>query len=152
MLLRAFYLWKCPFDIQLFKLCGLHENAGLASWRREFCVLNWWSVECVQHKQQQQKFLVMSHCYVSSSGCDSTAYWSPQNHPCIYPVLDCLWITANKWWLLWHNCPFPRCIKVHLNSFGVTTTYAFVLKVLSFENIRCLRAWARKVRERGLIS
>lgn len=106
MLLRAFYLWKCPFDIQLLELCGVHENAGLAAWERESFVLSWWSVVWVHYEQQQQKFLAVSYCYVSSSVCDSTACWSPQNPPCIYPVLDCLWITANKWWLLWHELLF----------------------------------------------
>lgn len=37
------------------------------------------------------------------------------------------------------NCSFLRSMKMHLNSFQVTTAYAFVLKVLEFENIRCLR-------------
>lgn len=86
----------------------MHENAGLAVWGREFCVLGWWSVVWVQYVQEQQKFLVVSNCYVSSSGCDSIACWSPQNHPCVYSVLDCLWITAKKWWLLWHELLLPE--------------------------------------------
>lgn len=99
MLLRAFYLGKCPFDIQLLDLCSAWK-CWIGS-LREFCVLSGCSMN-----NSNRSFLWWLTFMFPAQGVTAQLAEVHRIIPVCIP--DCLWITANKWWLLWHELVLPE--------------------------------------------
>ena len=78
---------------------------------------------------------MVSYCYVSISGCDSTVFWSSQLVWSLYIHGPCLCLHYCKQSGLF--CDTDSSIleskKTQLNSFQVTTVLPFVLDFLSFK-------------------